>query len=164
MCLNNCSCTTIVSSVGPTGAAGAQGVAGATGSQGATGAMPTTYTTSQAYTSTNDIYNGGAGYNYSISASMPAGTTAYFTITFLLSATAARTVTMYPIVNGVADTTKQFVVVMPTALSSLSSVPVTISGFVTYAITNTFQMKILADSATGTPVLKSVTGQYYTVA
>ena len=165
MCgFSDCQCqSTIVIQRGATGPAGSVGATGNTGPQGVAGSMPTTYTTSQAHSSSNDVYNGGTGYLYSVSASMPTGTTAYYTITFEIAATAARTITMYPVINGVADTTKQMIVVMPTALSSLSSVAVTISGFITYAVTNTFQMKIIADSATGSPVLKSVIGHYYTV-
>lgn len=163
MCLDLCGCGRIVSSVGPKGDTGATGPAGAAGATGATGAMPTTYTTSQAHSSSNDIYGGGSGYLYQISGSMPVGTTAYYSITFEIAATVARVVTFYPSVNATPDATKEVIVVMPTAISSLSSTTVTISGFVTYVVGQTFKMQITADSATGSPVLKTVIGHYYTV-
>ncbi len=156
-----CGCTGITSSRGEKGDTGATGATGATGSTGAAGAMPTTYSFQQAYASSNDIYNGGSGYNYAVSASLPAGTKVYCNITIVVSATDSHTVTAYPIINGAVVTTYQYVNFVPAA-GGTGDATLSYSFAGTYTAGQTLDFHIQSDGAAVTARLKTVTGYYYT--
>ncbi len=160
-----CGCTGITSTrgaKGDTGSAGATGTPGTPGAQGDPGDPPPTYDFGQAYTSSNDIYAGGTGYDYQISASMPAGTNAFYNMTFVVSATDSHTIITYPVVNGVLDATYQTKTFQPAA-GGTGYITITLSGWIAYTAGNTFKMHIESSGAAVTPRLKTVTGWFYTV-
>jgi len=167
MSCGNCGASRIVSTKGDTGATGATGAtgpagaAGATGATGAAGANAVSHEFGQAYTSANDIYNGGSGYDYQISGSMPAGTNAYCTMSFVVSATDAHKISAWPVVNAVADTTYKIVQNVP-SFGGTGFVTITYSFWISYTTGNTFKLHVESDGAAVTAKLKTVVG-YYTV-
>ena len=93
---------------------------------------------------------------------MPAGTNFFYTMTIVISATDSHTITMYPVVNGVADASYQTKTFQPAA-GGTGYITITLSGWGAYAAGNTFKMHIESDGSLVTPRLKTVIGWFYTI-
>ena len=106
MCFTSCGANRIVSTKGDTGATGAtgetgpEGPAGAAGAAGADGDPWPMYEKHTAGLTTSIA----AGYDYSLTASMPSGSNFYLWAMARVSATDAHVVSAYIKVGGVADT------------------------------------------------------------
>ena len=160
---DECGCAGITSTRGEKGDTGATGAPGATGATGAAGSPPQTYYTTKIYAAAgNDIYNGGAGYNYAITGSLPAGTNVVYDLTFTIEATDIHNVTLYPVVDGVPDSTYQHKQTCY-ASAGYSGAIITVSGYAAYTDGNAFAFHIESDGAAVTPVLKTVTGHFYVI-
>lgn len=164
MCLlPGCGCGTIRTTKGDKGDTGATGATGPAGPAGADGEFPTPVYVLRSYATTSDIYNGGSGYNFQVSASLPAGTNCVYQITMQVHATDTCNVNFYPIVDGTPDTTYQYNTTIPAAVAGNAYTTVTLVGFVAYTAGDVFQIHVQASTGAVTPLLRSVTGWFYTI-
>jgi hypothetical protein len=163
MCLSGCGCGQIRTTKGDKGDTGATGATGATGPQGPAGSFPTPVYILRDATVSSDIYNGGNGYNFQVSGSLPAGTNCVYQMTMQLYATDVTNVNIYPIVDGTPDTTYEYNVTIPAGVGGDAWATITLIGFVPYTAGNVFQFHVEAGSGATSPVLKTVTGWFYTI-
>lgn len=160
MCLSNCGCSAIRTTKGDKGDTGATGATGATGPAGS---FPTPVYILRDATVSSDIYNGGSGYNFQVSASLPAGTNCVYQMTMQIYATDTVEVNFQPSVNGSPNPTYEYNLTVPAAITGDAWATITLVGFVAYTAGNPFHIKITAASGATTPVLKTVTGWFYTI-
>lgn len=161
MC-NSCGCNRITSTKGDKGDTGATGPAGPAGTDGIpgpvgpAGAAWTPYDFRLAGLSTSIA----AGYDYSVTGSLPAGSNVFFSFSARVSATDSHVITVYGKVGGMADTSHFY---EEKTVSGANFKTVTFSWWGPYTAGQPLDIRFESSDPAVAPKLRSIVGYWWVV-